>query len=114
MKRLRTIAVVGALLAIVASPLAYAAGLWFGLPVVGGGSYCAGATATGLGTTGGTLSCNVTAPAGPTTMTGNELIPADLNTGGAQATYPVPGAGVSGAQTGYLPLASAASGAYLL
>ena len=114
MQRLRTYAVVGALLAIVIAPLAYAGGLWFGLPVVGGGAYCAGATATGVGPTGGTVSCNSTAPAGPTTTTGQELIPADLNPQGTQAGYPSPGAASSGAQTGYLPLATAASGAYLL
>ncbi len=110
MKRLRTIAVVGALLAIVASPFAYAAGLWFGLPVVGGASYCAGASVAGP--PGTTAACNVTAPAGPTTTTGNELIPADLN---SQGTPGVPGTNVSGSpQTGYLPLATGASGAYLL
>lgn len=113
MKRLRTIAVVGALLAIVASPFAWAAGLWFGLPVVGGASYCAGATATGVGLPGGgTTSCNTTAPAGPADLTGNELIPADANTGG---TPGVPGAGTTGSpQSVYIPVPSAASGAWLL
>lgn len=114
MKRLRLIAVVGAISAIVAIPSVYAAGLWFGLPVVGGGAYCSGSSATGVGATGGTLSCNSTAPAGPTTLTGQELIPSDLNPQGTQQAYPGPGTGTSGAQSGLLPLASAASGAYLL
>ena len=111
MKRLRTTAVVGALLAIVIAPLAYAGGLWFGIPVVGGASYCSGNTATGLTTSGGTTSCNSTVPAGPTTTTGNELIPADLN---PQGTPGVPGNANSGVQTGYLPLITGASGAYFL
>lgn len=109
MKRLRTVAMVGALLAIVVAPLAYAGGLWFGLPVVGGASYCAGASVAGV--PGTTATCNSTAPAGPTSTTGNELIPADLN---PQGTPGVPGTSTAGVQTGYLPLATAASGAYLL
>ena len=110
MKRLRLMAVVGALLAITGAPLAYAAGLWFGLPVVGGASYCAGNTVAGV--PGTTAVCNTTAPAGPTTTTGNELIPADLN---SQGTPGVPGSNTSAtAQTAYLPLATAASGSYLL
>jgi hypothetical protein len=113
MKRLRLMAVVGALLAIVGTPLAYAAGLWFGLPVVGGASYCAGGSVAGP--PGTAVACNSTAPAGPTTTTGNELVPADLNTGGTQVLFPLPGAGVTGsAQTGYLPLPTVASGAYFL
>ncbi len=110
MKRLRTIAVVGALLAIIGMPLAYAAGLWFGLPVVGGAAYCAGSTTAGV--PGTTATCNTTAPAGPTAVTGQELIPADLNPQGTQALYPGPGAGTTGPQTAYLPLAIGASGAY--
>ena len=112
MKRLRTMAVVGALLAVVGAPLAYAAGLWFGLPVVGGLAYCAGTSLAGV--PGTTPVCNTTAPAGPTTLTGQELIPSDLNPQGTQQAYPGPGTGTSGAQSGLLPLASAASGAYLL
>ncbi len=113
MKRLiRKVAVVGALLAIVGAPLAYAAGLWFGLPVVGGGTYCSGSTTAGP--PGTAAVCNTTVPAGPTTMTGQELIPADLNPQGTQAAYPGPGTGTSGVQTGYEPLANVASGAYQL
>lgn len=111
MKRLiRKVAVVGALLAIVGAPLAYAAGLWFGLPVVGGGTYCSGQTTAGV--PGTTAVCNTTVPVGPTSTTGQELLPADLNPQGTQAGYPGPGTGTSGVQTGYLPLATAASGAY--
>ena len=111
MKRSRFVAAVVALTAIVAVPLVYAGGLWYGLPVVGGLSYCSGSTVAGVpGTTG---TCNATASAGPTGMTGQELIPADLNPSGTQALYPGPGAAATGApQTGYLPLADVASGAY--
>ncbi len=113
MKRLRQVAVVVALLAIIGAPLAYAAGLWFGLPVVGGASYCSGTSVAGP--PGTTPVCNSTAPAGPTSTTGNELVPADLNPGGTQALYPLPGQGVTAqAQTAFLPLATVASGAYLL
>lgn len=111
MKRLRTIAVVGALLAIVGAPLAYAAGLWFGLPVVGGGTYCSGQVTTAPGAA---TPCATTVPSGPTGLTGNELIPSDLNPNGAQNTYPLPGTGSSAPQTGYVPVANGASGAYQL
>ena len=121
MKRMRFVAAVVALSAVVAIPLAYAGGLWFGLPVYGGGTYCSATTGTGtgpttgVGTGGTTTVCNTTVPAGPTTMTGNELVPADTNVSGLQTTYPLPGIAQTGAnQTAYLPLANVASGAYQL
>lgn len=112
MRLLKLAATVTVLSVIVGAPL-YAAGLWFGLPVVGGASYCAGATATGVAIPGGgTTSCNVTAPAGPADLTGSELVPADLNLQGTEA---VPGTNTSAAaQTGYIPVPSVASGAWLL
>lgn len=112
MKRLRLMAVVGTLSAMIVIPLAYAGGLWFGLPVVGGAAYCQQVTP---GVPGTTAVCSATGVAGPTSTTGNELIPADLNPQGTQAGFPGPGnASSSASQTGYLPLATAASGAYLL
>ena len=69
MTRLRLFAVVSALAALVAVPSAYAAGLWFGLPWLGGPSYCVSAT---------NLVCQSRAPAGPTFFTGSEMIPADI------------------------------------
>lgn len=113
MKRFyRKVAVVGALLAIVGAPLAYAGGLWFGLPVIGGASYCSGSTLAGPGGT--ATVCNTTVPAGPTALTGQELVPSDLNPQGTQAGYPVPGTASSGVQSGLVPVANVASGAYQL
>ncbi len=65
-------ALAAAFVAMVAVPLAYAAGMFPGLPIVGGASYCSSYSGTTAGAT-----CNVTVPAGPTVVTGNELIPAD-------------------------------------
>lgn len=103
MKRLRLLAAIGALIAF-GAPLAYAAGLWFGLPIVGQGSYCVSysgypTTVTTPGTLPTPNNCNETAPAGPTALTGSELIPAD--TGLTQGTTSV-----------YIPTPLAASGAY--
>lgn len=47
---------------------ALAAGLWQGFPIVGGASYC-GSTVNGV--------CSQTIAAGPSIVTGNELVPAD-------------------------------------
>ena len=71
MTRLRLFAVVSAL-ALVAVPSAYAAGLWWGLPILGGPTYCVSFTGA-AGTT-----CASTAPAGPTFFTGSEAVPADI------------------------------------
>ena len=77
-----------ALVAVVS--IAFAAGQFAGLPIVGGASYCQGQS---TGTTGQV--CTVTVPAGPTIVTGNELIPADTQL--ANGAMP---------QTVYLSLAS--------
>jgi hypothetical protein len=68
------------------SGIVYAAGKFSTLPIVGGSSYCAstvtgtgslsGVTGQGQGTTGSI--CGETVPAGPSIVTGNEVIPADL------------------------------------
>lgn len=82
-----------AVAALVAAPLiAYGAGNWSTLPIVGGASFCgstvsgtgslSGITGQGQGTTGSI--CGQTIPAGPPFITGVEIIPADTNlTGGA-------------------------------
>lgn len=77
MKRARIALVAG--LSLVATTLAYAAGMWGTLPIIGGASYCAGYA---TGTTGQV--CNVTVPAGPTALTGSELIPADTGLASGQ------------------------------
>lgn len=76
------LAAVSLLAAAVASSVAYAAGLFPGFPIVGGASYCSSYSGTGSGSiTQGNFvnssTCNVTVPAGPAALTGNELIPAD-------------------------------------
>jgi hypothetical protein len=86
------LALAAVLTAGIGSTLAYAAGMWPTLPIVGGGSYCAsilgtgptqsGQTGTGAGPVTGSTICGATIPAGPTALTGNELIPADTGLAG--------------------------------
>ena len=69
------------LLALAALP-ASAVGLWPGLPIEGGASYCAGYAVYNTGNTvPGTLPtpnvCSSTVPAGSTAFTGNEVVPSD-------------------------------------
>lgn len=83
-------AAVGLCALLVTGSLAQAAGSFSTLPIVGGASYCAttvsgtgalsGITGQGQGTTGSI--CAQTVPAGPSALTGNEVIPADLFTPG--------------------------------
>lgn len=106
MTRFRMVAV-AALLAIVGAPLAYAAGLWPSLPIYGSAAFCSGysaypTTATTPGTLATPNQCNNNIPAGPTTLTGSEIFPADTGIGG----------NVGGAQTAMVPAALVASGAY--
>jgi hypothetical protein len=68
--------------AILGSVAAFAVGMWPGLPILGGASYCAGYSVFNTGnTTPGTLpsgnQCAVTAPAGSTTYSGFEAVPVD-------------------------------------
>lgn len=80
-KSLRSLAVGLAALAAV-STAALAAGLFPGFPVVGGPSYCSSQSTSGVPGTAAT--CNVTVPAGPLSITGNELIPADTQLASGQ------------------------------
>src|ERR1039457_7157258 len=52
--------------------IAYASGNWSTLPLVSGASFCASQTTFFAG-----QSCAQTVPAGPTALTGLELVPAD-------------------------------------
>lgn len=89
LKRYRSAAI--AVAALVMSTAVFAAGLYSTFPIITGASYCAstvsgtgslsGVTGTGQGTTGSI--CGQTVPAGPTTLTGTEVIPMDLYTPGA-------------------------------
>lgn len=84
LKRYRS-AAVAAVALLVTSSIVWAAGNWSTLPIVGGASFCAstvsgtgglgGVTGQGQGTTGSI--CAQTVPAGPSVVTGNELVPAD-------------------------------------
>lgn len=69
--------------------IAWAVGLWPNLPIVGGAAYCQSFMmnpTTGLPTT----TCNgPTTPAGPTVVTGNELVPADTRLSGGRAPQTV-------------------------
>jgi hypothetical protein len=81
------------------STVAWAAGTWSTLPIVGGSSFCAGNVGassavggiTGQGA-GSTVCDGPTVPAGPTTSTGLELIPADtqIANGGQPQTVVLP------------------------
>ena len=91
---------------VLAAPLAYALGMWPTLPIVGEGSFCASTVSgvtlpSGQGPYGvvpgstqgnGASICGQTVPAGPTALTGGELVPADteLANGGAPATVTIP------------------------
>jgi hypothetical protein len=72
----------GCALTAVLGTVAYAAGLFPGFPIVGQAAYCVGVssyqqTATVPGVVQSPTQCNTTAPAGPTALTGLELVPAD-------------------------------------
>lgn len=68
----------------VGSTVAYAAGYFPGFPIVGGAAYCQGVSNYSVSVTvPGTLptpnNCNSTVPAGPSIVTGNELVAADTS-----------------------------------
>ena len=70
--------------------LAYAAGLWPDMPIVGGATYCAGSSQSATGTIIGAITgCPNQVPAGPTIVTGNEQIPADTRLAGGSAPQTV-------------------------
>lgn len=97
------IAALGAIF--VAAIAANAAGLFQGLPLANGNSYCSGYSVYSSGVTvPGVLptpnQCNSTVPAGPA-ITGNELIPADTGlTASAPATVLMPSSVVAGSSFG--------------
>ena len=81
----RYLAVAGIAVSI-ASTAAYAAGYFPGFPIVGGAAYCQGnsnysTSVTVPGTVPTPNVCNDNVSAGPTIVTGNELIPADTGLG---------------------------------
>lgn len=90
MSKLRIVAVAAAV--VIAAPLAWAAGLFNGYPIVGGASYCDGSSVAGV--PGTAPVCNVTVPAGPQFLTGAEIVPADtlLPSGQQPQTVAIPSA----------------------
>ena len=124
MKRIRIAALASAAIA-VASVAAYAAGNWSTVPIVGMASFCA-STVTGAvlpaaqgpyglvpGSTQGTSIgiCQSTVPAGPPTLTGNELVPADTGLPGSQPpqTVTIPSVLLGAAAPYYLSLTATIS-----
>lgn len=79
---------------------AWGAGMFFGLPIVGGSSYCGG---TSTGSTGSQV-CTTTVPAGPS-MSGIELFPADtqLSSGAPPQTVLVPNVMIGPGIISYIP-----------
>lgn len=81
--RFNRAAVLAATLTVILSASASVAGFWnSSWPIVSGASYCAGSSTAGV--PGTTPVCNVTVPAGPTALTGSELIPADTGLASGQ------------------------------
>jgi hypothetical protein len=100
----KRLALAAALLTGVAVPLAWSAGLYGTLPIIGGAAYCGSAVVqgnsqgsiTGQGggqgtanTITGSVICGQTVPAGPPALTGTEVVAVDLNTPGTAASSPV-------------------------
>lgn len=87
------------------SGMAVAAGLWFGLPIIGGASYCSTLVNN---------SCTNTVPAGPTAVTGSELIPADtqLSQGRSPQTAYLSMRAINAAPLSYNLCAAAACGSF--
>lgn len=84
--KLRSLLAAG--IAVAASTLiAYAAGYFPGWPIVGNPSYCVSQSTAGV--PGTTPQCTTTAPAGPSGLTGNELVPADTELANGQAPQTV-------------------------
>lgn len=117
LKRFRGAAIAAVVALLATSGLAYAAGLWSTLPIVGGASYCA-SYVTGTGNLGGITGqgqgtigqiCGQTVPAGPATFTGTETVPMDLLAPGTQSAGPTTSALANITQLGQGPLVDSTS-----
>src|ERR1700740_1650075 len=93
----------GAVLAGSLSVAAFAGGIFQGYPVLSSASFCGSTNSQSPSTTvPGTLPsgsvCTETVPAGPTSMTGNELVAADtgLANGGVPQTIRIPTSALGG------------------
>jgi hypothetical protein len=85
--KFRHLVVAASLAAFVGAPLAWAAGLFPNLPIVGSASFCAANVLAGV--PGTSTVCASTTPAGPLVLTGKELIPADTGLASGQAPQTV-------------------------
>src|SRR5262245_32904679 len=106
MTKLRSFALAAGL-CVAAAATAFAAGLFPNFPIVGGAAYCGGYSTGVAGQV-----CTVNVPAGPTALTGNELIPADtqLSQGQAPQTVLLTPRSLNGAPITYNLCAAAACG----
>jgi hypothetical protein len=79
--KLKTLGLAAVVAASVLVPVAYASGIFQGYPIVGSAAFCTSQNSQSTSnTTPGTIpsgNCTTTTPAGPTTVTGLEVIPAD-------------------------------------
>lgn len=94
---LRKLGLAAVLAASVAIPVAYASGLFQGFPIVGSAAFCTSTNSQSTSNTvPGTLpsnsNCTTTTPAGPSIVTGNEVVPADTGVanGAGPATVLLP------------------------
>lgn len=101
--KLKTLGLATVVAASVLVPVAYASGVFQGYPIVGSAAFCGSTNSQSTSNTvPGTLpsnsNCTTTIPAGPTALTGNELVPADTNiaNGGGQETVRIPMVMVAG------------------
>jgi hypothetical protein len=114
----RSAALAVALLAGVAVPFAWGAGIFQTYPIIGGAAYCAsgnvsgnaqgtitgqGGANPGPGVTTSTVICGQTVPAGPPALTGTEVIPVDLYTPGTNIA-------AGGPSTAVLPVTAIGGG----
>lgn len=95
--KLKTLGLAAVVATSVLVPVAYAAGIFQGYPIVGSGSFCTSTNSQQTTTTvpGGAYSnsqCTTTTPAGPTTLTGAENFPMDTHVanGGGPETVLMP------------------------
>lgn len=94
--RLKTLGLAAVVATSVLIPIAYASGIFQGYPIVGSASFCESTNSQSTSpTVPGTIpsgNCTTTVPAGPTTLTGSEVIPMDTGVpnGAGAATVLLP------------------------
>lgn len=112
MTKIKTLGLTAVIVSSVMVPLAYASGMFQGYPIVGSAAFCGSTNSQSTSNTvPGVLpsnsNCTTTVPAGPSTLTGSEVTPADtgLPSGVAPQTVRIPVVmGSSGAYATSAPL----------